>query len=118
MGLLNNFQKNTPHNLIEDVVHSLSALFNTKQNFGAWQKQLGLRDYSNAYSFQATVEEITADLQYNIQHYEPRLQSPQIKLISTVFPLCFEISCQLQQKPQSFYVYFNQRAVHVKTQPL
>lgn len=118
MGLLNNFQKNTPHNLLEEVVNSLSALFNTKQNFGAWQKQLGLRDYSNAHSLHATVEEITADLQYNIKHYEPRIKSPQIKLISTTTPLCFEISCQLQQKPQHFYIYFNQRAVHVKTHPL
>lgn len=109
MGLLNKFRKDgKKKDYEEEVVSNLTSLFNTKRYFGAWQRELGLQNYGNINSYKGTIKEIISDIQYNIRHYERRIELLSIESMEsdTPFTLRFQIKCKLGGKFHSFYVGF------------
>jgi predicted component of type VI protein secretion system len=113
MGLLNKFrkegQKKTPE---DEVVNNLISLLNTKQQYGAWHRGLGLNAYSNFNSYAGAVNKIIEDIEYNIKHFEKRVQLIDIKLVDSSTPLYikFQIQCKILGKFHAFYIGFTNYA--------
>lgn len=110
MGLLNKFRKDISKKDYEkEVIDNLVALFNTKETYGAWQKGLGLKNYSHILYRNDLVKEIIADIKYNIEHFEKRVKLLDIQEIKDENPLTirFQLRCQIGGKFHSFYIGFN-----------
>lgn len=109
MGLLNKFRLDRDkRSLDKEVVEHLIALLNTKQEFGAWQKGFGMGSYSNGKSRTDIINEVIADLKYNIETYEKRIRLVTIDVIDSdnIFNLRFQITCQLGERFHSYYIGF------------
>jgi len=108
MGLLNKFRKLETKDLAEEVVESLSNLLTLKQTFGAWQKGLGLDDYSYGNHCEEIVKKIVEDICFNIQQYEKRFKLAKVCVVSSKNPvdLCLELEGTLEGKHQAFYINF------------
>jgi len=111
MGLLNKFRKDGHKKGLEkEVAYHLSALLNTKESFGAWQKGLGLQSYCSSKSRNDIIAEIVGDIKYNIECYEKRIKLIDIQVIDSksIFNLRLQINCQLGGRFHSFYIGFKQ----------
>ena len=110
MGLLAKFRKEGKISLEKEVADHLSALFNTKQSFGAWQKGLGMRNYCSGKSRTDIIEDIVADIRYNIVNFEKRVKLIEILAIDDkeTWNLRFQIKCQLGARFHSYYIGFKQ----------
>jgi predicted component of type VI protein secretion system len=109
MGLLNKFRKEGQKKGLEkEVAHHLTALLNTKQMFGAWQKGLGMKSYCSSKSRSDVISEIVADIKYNIDTFEKRIKLLEIQVIDnkSIFNLRLQINCQLGGRFHSFYIGF------------
>jgi len=109
MGLLNKFRSiNKQKGVEREVADNLASIFNMKQNFGAWQRGLGLEGYSNISSYTGAIKEIISDIEYNISHFEKRAELLGVELfdVSSVLYLKFQIKCKIGKKFHSFYVGF------------
>ena len=110
MGLLNKFRtKNKKREIEQEVIENLKALFNTKQNYGAWQKGLGLKSYANVNSSLGAIKEVIADIEKNITLYEKRIKLLNVQWVEGNRPLSlrFQIECLIGKKFHAFYVGFN-----------
>jgi predicted component of type VI protein secretion system len=107
MGLLDKFRKKPVADLAEEVLGSITHLLGTKQTFGAWQKGMGLDDYSYANASEEIINKIVDDIVYNIQNYEKRFQLSSVKATPPLNPrsLCFELEGILDGKVQIFHIY-------------
>ena len=110
MGLLNKFRKNNcklGHQ--EEIMNSLASLLNTKEGFGAWQKGLGLNNYSYVNSYTGAIKEILNDIECNILNFDKRIQIIDIEFVDTDVPLTlkFQIKCEIAGKFHSFYIGFS-----------
>lgn len=108
MGLISKFCKSEKLAIEREIAQSLKALLMTKEGFGAWQKGLGLSDYSYSTCCDEMVKKLLQDIQNNIVCFERRIVFKHISLISEmhVNPLRFKIDCTLEGKPISFYLSF------------
>lgn len=110
MGLLNKFRKEGKKKEYEqEVIQNLISLFNTKQSFGAWQKGLGLKSYCLGKSRNHIIEEMIADIKFNIEQFEKRIKVIEIQAINdtSIVNLSFQIKCQLGEQFHSFYIGFS-----------
>ena len=110
MGLLNKFRKVTQKKSVEqEVAEHLTTLLNTKQDYGAWQKGLGLCSYSSGKDRTDIIEDMARDLKFNIETYDTRVQIVSIEVASdkNVFNPRFHINCKIGERFHSFYVGFN-----------
>ncbi len=109
MGLLNRFKKETKRNLKVEVLESLTHLLSVKESFGAWQKGLGLGDYSYSNQCNELIPKIIEDICFNITQYEKRFKLDKITLVSpeNLMNLCFELEGTIEESPQMFYLYIN-----------
>lgn len=110
MGLLNKFRKEGKKKEYEqEVIGNLISLFNTKESFGAWQKGLGLKSYCLGKSLNTIIEEMIADIKYNIEQFEKRIKVIEIQAVNskTILNIHFQIKCKLGEKFHSFYIGFN-----------
>ncbi len=106
MGLLNKFRKTALGNLSDEVLESIQHLLSMKQTFGAWQKGLGLDDYSYANEGEEIVNKIVKDIWNNIKNFEKRFQIKKIDLVGPFNParLTFELHGILEGKPQNYTI--------------
>lgn len=119
MGLINKFLKSESENLEKEIEKSIAALLRTKQGFGAWQKGLGLSDYSYAACCEELVKKLLNEIRDNIVFFEKRIEFKHILLISemSVNPLRFRMECALGGKPLYFYLSFKGSALfQIETQ--
>ena len=111
MGLLNKFRKNNKKlGYKEEILNSLTSLLNTKEGFGAWQKGLGLKNYSYVNSYTGAIKEISKDIESNILNYDKRVQIIDIEFVDTKIPLTlkFQIKCKIAGAFHSFYIGISQ----------
>ncbi len=108
MGLLNKFRKQGKMTLEKEVADHLTALFNTKRSFGAWQAGYGIDNYANYHSKADRVKEIIQDIKYNIENYEKRILLVEVAPVETPSSCHhrFVIKCKLGSRFHSFYVGF------------
>jgi hypothetical protein len=109
MGLLNKFKKETQKNLKVEILESLTYLLSIKTSFGAWQKGLGLDDYSYSNQCHEMIPKIIEDICANITQYEKRFLLSKVTLVSSksLMNLCFELEGTIEGNPQMFYLYIN-----------
>ena len=109
MGLLNKFRKEgSKKDYQQEIVENLTAIFNTKQTFGAWQRGLGLKSYCNGKSRNDLIEEIVLDVKTNIEQFEKRVQLIDIKVVDNkgLFNLNLQINCRAGGQFHAFYLGF------------
>lgn len=108
MGLLTKFSKLPNKDLKEEVADAIMHLLKTKQTFGAWQKGLGMDDYSDANRGEEIIQRIMEDIALNIKSQEKRFKLETIRLKGSghLSNLCFELEGTLAGVPQSFFLYF------------
>ncbi len=112
MGLLNSFRKEGAKKRVnEEVVENLKHILNTKADFGAWQKQLGLQHYASNTSTLEMVNEIIGDITQNIEQYEKRMKIVEVKAIqsSSQLRIRFQIDCMIGEQFHSFYIGFKKK---------
>lgn len=111
MGLLNKFRvEGRKKDLYKEIADNLWALFNTKQSFGAWQKGFGMRSYAGGKSRADIIDDIVADMKYNIENFEKRIKVTEILILenNNLFQLRFQINCLIGSRFHSYYVGFKQ----------
>ena len=109
MGLLNKFKKEQKKSLKVEILESLTHLLSVKESFGAWQKGLGLGDYSYSNQCRELIPKIIEDICFNITQYEKRFNLTKVTLVSSnnIMNLCFELEGMIEETPQMFYLYIN-----------
>ncbi len=111
MGFLSKFRKNSKLQTVEqEVVDHLSALLNTKEMYGAWQKGLGMRSYSSGKDRPDIVQEMIQDLKFNIETYEKRIKIVAIEVVESKYRFIprFQLHCKVGERLHAFYIGFNQ----------
>ena len=109
------FEKFALHKLqndeVTDIIKHLNRLLNTKQGFGAWQKDFGIDDYSGMQARSSAIEAIMEDIKTNIEQYEPRVSIIDIKEqpSQNVFRLCFELQCTIHSNSQRLTIFFDSK---------
>ena len=108
MGLLNKFRQKGKISLENEVADHLTVLFNTKRSFGAWQRGYGIDNYANYYSKDEAIEAIIADITYNIENFEKRVQLLEVAESEdkSLFYYRFVIKCKIGSRFHSYYIGF------------
>ncbi|GEM_PF-2263684 len=111
MGLLNAFRTQPITNLREEVIDSLRHLFSTKQTYGAWQKELGLDDYSGSNYSPETLKQIEEDIAQNIQIYEKRIDLELVEITTFKSYADFEVKVEgkIQGEKIVFFVHITRK---------
>lgn len=120
LGLLNAFRIQPIKTLQAEVLQSISCLLNTKQSFGAWQKELGLEDYSYAAKSAEILQKMAEDIAKTIQANEKRfkLQSVTVSYFHNASHFAFELLGELERKPQIFYIHITKNhGINVTAEP-
>ena len=106
IGLLNHFRNQPFKTTEEEVLHSLTCLLNTKKSFGAWQKELGLEDYSHGNNSNEILQKMAEDISTTIKTYEKRfkLESVQVSFFHSFSHFIFELNGELEREKKIFYV--------------
>lgn len=120
MGLLNSFRIYPTKSLSEEIALSLSHLLSTKQTYGAWQKELGIADYSNCNESKAILQEIADDIAVNIRAYEKRFHLKKVNVFDFkgFNDFSFELVGDLEGRSQIFYINIsNKRGINVTAKP-
>ncbi len=119
MSLLSKFaRKKEEHSDIEWVIHHLNDLLNTKRDFGAWQKNLGISDCSTFRNRSDLVNSLMKEIKENLSHYEPRVILAEMQEIpsSTPFHLSFEMACTIENCSQWIYLTLDAKGNKVAVQ--
>lgn len=118
MGLLNKFRNVPIGDLKQEVAESIYHLLNTKQTFGAWQKDFGLDDYSYANKGDVIIQKMMEDIFSNIKKEERRFKIEKIRVLNAgkISEVCFELEGTLNGKKQIFLInlHKNIHSVEVK----
>lgn len=95
--------------LLKSVIANLNNLLNTKQGYGSFIDDFGIRDMNEYSSYQQLAAAIMEEVRINIEKYEPRLEFNSIALVggSASFRIAFKISCKLRESQQSLFMEFN-----------
>lgn len=111
MGLLDAFRKSPVRNKREEVVASLRHLLSTKQSYGAWQKELGLDDYSGANYSTDILRKIEEDVALNIAMYEKRFTVRHVEISSFKSYADFEVKVEgdIEGKDTIIYLHITRR---------
>lgn len=109
MGIFNKFRKESRKKSVEEeVAEHLSALLNTKEQYGAWQKGLGMGSYSSGKERADIIAEMARDLTFNIETFEKRVKIVSIEAIEdkNILNPRFQIHCKIGERFHSFYIGF------------
>lgn len=111
MGFLNVFRKKPINNRRDEVIDSLRHLFSTKQSYGAWQKELGLDDYSGVNYSTKVLKQIEEDVALNIKTYEKRFMLKSVKMSSFKSYADFEVKVEgeIEGAAVVFYLHITRR---------
>ncbi len=111
MGFLNVFRTKPVHSIKDEVISSLRHLFSTKQSYGAWQRELGLDDYSGANYSSEVLRQIEEDIALNIKTYEKRITLLRVEISSFKSYADFEVKVDgdINGEEVTFYVHITRR---------
>jgi len=111
MGFLNVFRTNPITSTRDEVFDSLRHLFSTKQSYGAWQKELGLDDFSGANYSPEVLKQIEENIALNMSTYEKRLTLRELEVTSFKSYADFEVKVvgDIEGVETVFYIYITRK---------
>lgn len=111
MGLLNSFRVKPRESLLEEVLDSLTHILNTKQSFGAWEKDLGIEDFSGMNQSKKEIKKLGDTILSNIKKYERRLnvKSLQVSKFKSFSDFAFELEGELEGTERIFDIKISKK---------
>ncbi len=91
------------------IVENLNHVLNTKKGYGSFLKGYGIRDMNEHSSYDQLAVAIMEEVEYNIEHYEPRLLLEEISLEDNndPFRISFKIQCSIKGTAKSLVMEFD-----------
>lgn len=103
------YRRKTQDDHVEEIIRNLTNILNTKKGFGAFQRTLGIGDYNAYRSRTKIVETILKEIRENIEMYEPRVKTVDIREVASdnSFRIRFELKCVIVDHQQPLYLIFD-----------
>jgi len=94
---------------IQDIIENLNHVLNTKNGYGSFLTDFGIRDMNQYSSRDQLATVIMEEVQYNIEQYEPRLQVMKISIEENPDPfhIAFKIECRMKDTRKALFMEFN-----------
>lgn len=94
---------------VRSIVENLNNILNTRRGYGSIVEDLGIRDFSEISSRDHIANAIIAEVEQNIERFEPRVRLVGITRVDDDNPLrlSFRIDCTLRETSRALSMVFD-----------